>query len=107
MHAAALENLKAPEQEILLIGTYCLRKEGKLIELVSSTVGWLNDEKRRFVDVHLEMSEHTTDVLEQHDLAQRITDAIVTRTRSDQQANYFKAAFSADIATQASRCALR
>jgi len=29
MHAAALEDLEAVEQEILLIRSYCNRKEGK------------------------------------------------------------------------------
>ena len=29
MHAAALEDLEALEQEVLLIGSYCIRKEGK------------------------------------------------------------------------------
>ena len=37
--------------------------------------------KRRLVEVHLEMYEHTADVLKQENLAQRITGAIATRAR--------------------------
>ena len=39
------------------------------------------------------MYERTADVLDQHDLAQRITDAIATRTRVDLEANCFIAKF--------------
>ena len=52
-----------------------------------------NVEKRRLVEVYFEMYEHTADALEQHDLAQRITDVIVTRTRLDLEANNFNTAF--------------
>ena len=38
------------------------------------------------VEVHLAMHGHTADV-QQHELAQRITDATATRARLDQEAN--------------------
>ena len=58
MYAAALEDLEAPEQEIMLIGSYHIRKEGK-----ADRAGVLHDpyaaevmfnvEKRRLVEVYL------------------------------------------------------
>ena len=95
----------------LLIGSYYIRKEGKadragvLRDLYAAEV-LFNVEKRRLVEMYFDMYEHTADALEQHDLAQRITDVIVTRTRLDLEANNFNTAFSANVATQASRCAL-
>ena len=53
---------------------------------------WFNVEKRRLGKVHLEIGEHTADVVQQDCLAQRITDAMVTRIRVDLEADYFTAA---------------
>ena len=64
MHAAAREESEVPEQEMLLIGSVYVRKEGKadragvLHDLCAVEV-MFNAEKRRFVEVYLEMCTST------------------------------------------------
>ena len=97
VQVAALEDLEALEQEILLIGSYPDRRPapetvsgGRVMHAAApkaDRAGVLHDNyaaevlfnvKRRLVEVHLEMYEHTADVLKQENLAQRITGAIAT-----------------------------
>ena len=88
MFAAALQELDAHWK--LLHLAQGRKGRSSFHDLYAAQV-MFNVEKRRLVEVYLE--RYTADVLDQDDLAQRITDVIATRTRLDLEANHFTAAF--------------
>lgn len=122
VHAAAVSDLKALENEMLSTGSFFIHqfesatsssdverpvvdRIGVLLDLYNSEV-WFNLEKRKLMEVYLEIYEHTADPLEKHDLAQRIVDVMVVRPRLDLNDGYFTDAYAVAISVLESRSSL-
>eukprot|EP00931_Biecheleriopsis_adriatica_P043817 TRINITY_DN25038_c0_g1_i1.p1 TRINITY_DN25038_c0_g1~~TRINITY_DN25038_c0_g1_i1.p1 ORF type:complete len:2677 (-),score=547.60 TRINITY_DN25038_c0_g1_i1:62-8092(-) len=119
MHGAALADLQAVEQELLLIGSYALRKGseeaqkladtgGLLVELLECEVSFLRA-KWKLVEVYVRAFERVSDPSGKWDLAQRVVDIMAQRPcfdlQSDTDGFAFAEAYAAASAAAMDRAA--